>query len=87
MATDELEKQQELAVEDSAELEHPGGGRFNRLLFIVVGVTAMVVGVVAVQGIRSAGVRVQNVTPQPADSGTDTARNKAEVERSPRHQP
>jgi type IV secretory pathway VirB10-like protein len=62
------------------EEEHPGGGRFNRLLLIVMVAIAMIVGVVAAQGIRSAGVPAQSVGAQPADDGTDAARNKAKVE-------
>jgi type IV secretory pathway VirB10-like protein len=62
------------------EEEHPGGGRFNRLLLIVIAAIAMIVGVVAAQGIRSAGVPAQSVSTQPADDGADVARNKAKVE-------
>src|SRR5260370_20459995 len=60
--------------------EHPGGGRFNRLLLILIVAIAMTVGVVAAQGIRSAGAPAQSVGTQPADDGADSARNKAEVE-------
>jgi type IV secretory pathway VirB10-like protein len=62
------------------EEEHPGGGRFNRLLLIVIAAIAMIVGVVAAQGIRSAGVPAQSASTQPADDGADAARNKAKVE-------
>src|SRR6266851_957600 len=60
--------------------EHPGGGRFNRLLVFVVAGIAMIVGVVVVQGIRSAGVTTPSSATQAMDSGADTARNKAEVD-------
>ncbi len=60
--------------------EHPGGGRFNRLLVFVVAGIAMIVGVVVVQGIRSAGVTTPSSATQATDSGADTARNKAEVD-------
>src|SRR5229473_2248916 len=60
--------------------EHPGGGRFNRLLVFVVAGIAMIVGVVVVQGIRSAGVTAPSSATQAADSGADAARNKAEVD-------
>jgi type IV secretory pathway VirB10-like protein len=40
----------------------------------------MIVGVVAAQGIRSAGVPSQSAATQPADDGADAARNKAKVE-------
>lgn len=66
--------------EPEREEEHPGGGRFNRLLLILIVAIAMIVGVVAAQGIRSAGAPAQNVGAQPADDGADSARNKAEVE-------
>jgi len=60
--------------------EHPGGGRFNRLLVFVVAGISMIVGVVVVQGIRSAGVTAPSSATQAADSGADAARNKAEVD-------
>ncbi len=60
--------------------EHPGGGRFNRLLVFVVAGIAMIVGVVVVQGIRSAGVTAPSSATQATDSGADAARNKAEVD-------
>jgi type IV secretory pathway VirB10-like protein len=63
------------------EQEHGGGGRFNRRLLMTFGVLAVVVAVVAVEGIRSAGVKGTSVaTQQPADDGADAARDKAEVE-------
>src|SRR5260370_20448290 len=58
--------------------EHPGGGRFNRLLAFVVAGISMIVGVVVVQGIRSAGVTAPSSATQATDSGADAARNKAE---------
>jgi type IV secretory pathway VirB10-like protein len=60
--------------------EHPGGGRFNRLLVFVVAGIAMIVGVVVVQGIRSAGVTAPSSATQATDSGANAARNKAEVD-------
>src|SRR5260370_37842575 len=60
--------------------EHLGGGRFNRLLVFVVAGIAMIVGVVVVQGIRSAGVTGPGSATQGTDSGADAARNKAEVD-------
>ena len=48
---------------------------------MTVSVVAVVVGMVAVEGIRSAGVKATSVaTQQPADDGADAARDKAEVE-------
>ena len=66
--------------EDDAFEEHPGGGRFNRLLLVVVIATAMIVGAVAIEGIRSAGVSVPSTGTPAADDGADVARNKAEIE-------
>src|SRR5260370_36643319 len=60
--------------------EHPGGGRFNRLVGFVVAGVAVIVGVVVVQGIRSAGVTPPSSATQETDSGADTARNKAGVD-------
>src|SRR5260370_40662595 len=70
---------EELHERDGHE-EHPGGGRFNRLLVFVVAGIAMIVGVVVVQGIRSAGVTTPSSATQATDSGADAARNKAEVD-------
>jgi type IV secretory pathway VirB10-like protein len=60
--------------------EHPGGGRFNRLPVFGFAGIAMTVGVVVVQGIRSAGVTAPSSATQATDSGADAARNKAEVD-------
>jgi type IV secretory pathway VirB10-like protein len=60
--------------------EHSGGGRFNRrLLMVVVGI-AMMVGVVAVEGIRTAGVPTPSIGSPSADTPADAARNKARVD-------
>jgi type IV secretory pathway VirB10-like protein len=77
MADQEEPRQQE----DEHELEHPGGGRFNRLLLIGFVVVAVVAGVVAAQGIRSSGVTAQGAgAEQSADDTGATARNKGEIE-------
>jgi len=60
--------------------EHPGGGRFNRRLLVVLVGIAMIVGAVAVEGIRSAGVTTPSAGVPSTDDSTDAARNKAEVE-------
>jgi type IV secretory pathway VirB10-like protein len=60
--------------------EHPGGGRFNQRLLVVFVVIAMIVGVVAIQGIRSAGVNMPSAAGPSADGGTNAARDKAEVD-------
>jgi type IV secretory pathway VirB10-like protein len=62
-----------------ATAEHEGGARFNRKLLILVSVGAVVVGVVAGEGIRSWGVKATSATTQTADEGA-AARNQAEVE-------
>ncbi len=60
--------------------EHSGGGRFNRLLlYLVIGVLTTA-GVVAVHGIRSAGVTEQSTSAGRPDDTADPARDKAEVE-------
>jgi hypothetical protein len=59
---------------------HPGGGRFNQLLLIVIVTAAMIAGVVAALGIHSAGVPKLNVSSPLVDESADAARNKAEVE-------
>jgi len=60
--------------------EHPGGERFNRRLLVMVGVFAVVVGVIAGEGIRSAGVKMTSAgTQPPSDNTVDDERHKAEV--------
>ena len=60
--------------------EHPGGERFNRRFLALVGVFAVVVGVIAGEGIRSAGVRTTSAgTQPPSDNTVDDERHKAEV--------
>lgn len=77
MADEEEPRQQE----DEHELEHPGGGRFNRRLLIGFAAVAVIAGVVAAQGIRSSGVIAQSAGAQQAtDDARPTARNKSVVE-------
>jgi type IV secretory pathway VirB10-like protein len=67
------------AVPDE-EQEHSGGERFNRRLLVIAGVFAVLVGVVAAEGIRSAGVKTTSAgTQPPTDSTVDAERHKAEV--------
>jgi type IV secretory pathway VirB10-like protein len=82
MADQEIERDPKLAAElADEEHDHAGGGRFNRRLLISVSVFAVVVGIAAVEGIRSAGMKATSVAAQqPADDGADSARDKAEVE-------
>lgn len=60
--------------------EHSGGGRFNRKLVYLVAGVLMTAGVVAVHGIRSAGVTAQNAGAARTDEASDAAHDKAEVE-------
>jgi type IV secretory pathway VirB10-like protein len=80
MAEQELKTQglaAELADEDH---EHLGGERFNRRLLVIAGVFAVVVGVIAAEGIRSAGVKATGAGTQPPTENTaDAERHKAEV--------
>jgi type IV secretory pathway VirB10-like protein len=67
------------AVPDE-EQEHAGGERFNRRLLVIAGVFAVVVGVIAGEGIRSAGVKTSNAgTQPPTDNTVNDERHKAEV--------
>src|SRR5260370_7842948 len=82
MAEQEPKKDPKPAAELADEAQdHGGGGRFNRRLLMSVSVFAVVVGIAAVEGIRSAGIKATSVaTQQPADAGADAARDKAEGE-------
>jgi len=64
------------AVPDE-EQEHGGGERFNRRLLVIAGVFAVVVGVIAGEGIRSAGVKATGAGTQPPGSGLGLAIVKA----------
>src|SRR5260370_7754340 len=81
MAEQEPKKDPKPAAELADEAQdHGGGGRFNRRLLMSVSVFAVVVGIAAVEGIRSAGVKATSVAAQhPADDGADPSRDKAEV--------
>src|SRR5271154_2136878 len=81
MAEQELKMQagQGAAAPDE-EQEHGGGERFNRRLLVLGGVFAVVVGVIAGEGIRSAGVKTTSAgTQPPTDNTVDDERHKAEV--------
>jgi type IV secretory pathway VirB10-like protein len=68
------------AVVPDEEHEHSGGERFNRRLLVMAGVFAVVVGVIAGEGIRSAGVKTTSASMQPpSDNTVDDERHKAEV--------
>lgn len=63
-----------------APREHEGGPRFSRRVLVMVSVGAVVLGVVAAEGIRSAGVKTTSAVTQAVDDGAAAARNQAEVE-------
>jgi type IV secretory pathway VirB10-like protein len=68
------------AAAPDEEQEHLGGERFNRRLLVMAGVFAVVVGVIAGEGIRSAGVKTTSAgTQPPTDNTVDAERHKAEV--------
>ena len=68
---DQLKTQagQGAAVPDE-DHEHSGGERFNRRLLVIAGVFAVVVGVIAGEGIRSAGVKTTSAGTQPPTDNT-----------------
>jgi type IV secretory pathway VirB10-like protein len=80
MAAEQEDKRQAVNPDDADDLEHPGGGRFSRLLLVVVVGIAAIAGVAGVEGIRSAGVTAQATGKQASDGSADAARDKAEVE-------
>ena len=69
------------APEPHAGQEGEGGLRLNRRLVVAAGVVAALVGVFAVQGIRSAGVTPRDASAQPMDEEAgQAARDTVEVE-------
>ena len=60
------------------EQEHPGGGRFNRLILIAFAAVAIVSGVVVALGVESSGSG-QSALQKPADDPGALARNSGEV--------
>ena len=80
MAEQELKTPGQGADAPTEEQEHSGGERFNRRLLVIAGVFAVVVGVIAGEGIRSAGVKTTSAGTQPPTENTvDEERHKAEV--------
>jgi hypothetical protein len=55
------------AAASDEDNEHSGGERFNRRLLVIAGVFAVVVGVIAGEGIRSAGVKTTSAGHASAD--------------------
>jgi len=80
MAEQELKTPGNGAAAPDEEQEHGGGGRFNRRLLVLGGVFAVVVGVIAGEAIRSAGLKTTSSgTQPPTDNTVDAERHKAEV--------
>jgi type IV secretory pathway VirB10-like protein len=80
MAEQELKTPGPAAELADEEQEHGGGGRFNRRLLVLAGVFAVVVGVIAGEAIRSAGVKTTSAgTRSPTDNTVDAERHKSEV--------
>jgi type IV secretory pathway VirB10-like protein len=60
------------------ELEHPGGGRFNRLILIAFVAVAIVSGVVVALGVESSGTG-QSAVQKPTDDPGASARDNGEI--------
>ena len=65
-------------TEEFLEQEHPGGGRFNRLILIAFAEVAIVSGVVVVLGVESSGSG-QSALQKPTDDPGASARNNGEI--------
>jgi type IV secretory pathway VirB10-like protein len=82
MATEDmrLDGQDNLPDEPEGLLdqEHPGGGRFNRLILITFAVVAIVSGVVVALGVESSGIG-QSALKKPADDPGASARDNGEI--------
>ena len=65
-------------TEQFLEQEHPGGGRFNRLILIAFAAVAIVSGVVVVLGVESSGSG-QSALQKPTGDPGASARNNGEI--------
>ena len=65
-------------TEEFLEQEHPGDGRFNRLILIAFAAVAIVSGVVVVLGVESSGSG-QSALQKPTDDPGASARNNGEI--------
>jgi type IV secretory pathway VirB10-like protein len=76
-----LDRQGDLRDEPEAllEPEHPGGGRFNRLILIAFAVVAIVSGVVVALGVESSGIGQSAGVQKAGEDPGASARNNAEV--------
>jgi type IV secretory pathway VirB10-like protein len=83
MATEDmkLDGQDDLRDEpgNSLEQEHPGGGRFNRLILIAFAVVAIVSGVVVALGVESSGIGQRAGLQKAGEDPNSSARNNGEI--------
>ena len=83
MATEDirLDGQGDLRDESEGllEQEHPGGGRFNRLILITFAVVAIVSGVVVALGVESSGIGQSAGVQKAGEDAGASARNNGEV--------
>ena len=61
------------------EQEHPGGGRFNRLILITFAAVAIVSGVVVALGVESSGIGQSAGVQKAGEDPGASARNNGEV--------
>ena len=82
MATEDMRLDGQGDLRDESEglldQEHPGGGRFNRLILITFAVVAIVSGVVVALGVESSRFGTSGVQKQVDDPGA-SARNSGEI--------
>ena len=76
-----LDGQGDLRDEPEAllEPEHPGGGRFNRLILIVFAAVAVVSGVVVALGVESSGIGQSAGVQKTSEDPGASARNNGEI--------
>ncbi len=65
--------------EDLLEQEHPGGGRFNRLILIAFAAVAIVSGVVVALGVESSGIGQSAGLQKAGEDPGASARNNGEI--------
>src|ERR1700730_6279912 len=65
--------------EDLLEQEHPGGGRFNRLILIAFAVVAIVSGVVVALGVASSGIGQIAAVQKAGEAPGASAGNNGEI--------
>jgi type IV secretory pathway VirB10-like protein len=65
---------------EQQEDEHPGGGRFNRLLGVVFVAVAMLGGVALALGVQSSGTSQSSASEKSVDDPGSAARDRGEIE-------